>query len=184
MPNTKKEEAQRAAEAVTAAAEAFEASVSHYAVAMEAMRKGDYAAAKEAFDAVRAESKGEPELADRSLTYSRICERKLRPQAAVPTDKDQMLRHAVYLLNRDELDGALKWLNQALDSNPTSVDLRYVRACVYAKQGAAEKSVGDLRQAIAIDPKVRFQAVNDPDFERIREEPAFIDIIEPTPAGA
>jgi len=30
---------------------------------------------------------------------------------------------------------------------------------------------------------VRYQAANDPDFEPIREEPSFIDIIEPTPAG-
>ena len=183
MPN-KKEEAKKAADAVTAAAEAFEASVAQYTGAMEAMRKGDHAAAKESFDAVRAGSKLEPELADRALTYSRICERKLAPEAADPTDQDQMLRRAVFLLNSDDLDGALTWLNQALDGNPTSVDLRYIRACVYAKQGAAEKAVGDLRQAIAVDPKVRFQAVNDSDFERIREEPAFIDIIEPTPTGA
>lgn len=184
MPNTKQEEAHRAAEAVTAAAAAFEASVTRYGAAMEAMRKGDYAGAKASFDAVRAESKGEPELADRALTYSTICDRKLRPDLADPTDREQMLRQAVFLLNKEDLDGALNWLNQALDTNPTSVDLRYVRACVYAKQGSAEKAVGDLRQAIAIDPKVRFQAVNDPDFERIREEPAFIDIIEPTPTGA
>ena len=51
-------------------------------------------------------------------------------------------------------------------------------------KGATEKAVADLRQAISVDPTVRFQAVNDPDFERIREEPAFIDIIEPTPTGA
>ena len=46
-----------------------------------------------------------------------------------------------------------------------------------------EQAVSDLRQAIAADPQIRFQAINDPDFEQIREEPAFIDIIEPTPTG-
>ncbi len=50
--------------------------------------------------------------------------------------------------------------------------------------GNAEAAIGDLRQAIALEPQTRFQAVNDSDFERIREEPAFIDIIEPTPSGA
>ena len=50
-------------------------------------------------------------------------------------------------------------------------------------KGSTGKAVTDLRQAIASDPTVRFQAVNDPDFEKIREEPAFIDIIEPTPTG-
>jgi len=47
-----------------------------------------------------------------------------------------------------------------------------------------DAAVRDLRQAITVDPQVRFQAGNDPDFEAIREEPAFIDIIEPTPSGA
>jgi hypothetical protein len=30
---------------------------------------------------------------------------------------------------------------------------------------------------------LRFQASNDPDFDRVRDEAAFIDVIEPTPAG-
>ena len=47
-----------------------------------------------------------------------------------------------------------------------------------------EAAVADLRRAISAEPQVRFQASNDPDFEPIREEPAFIDIIEPTPSGS
>ena len=51
-------------------------------------------------------------------------------------------------------------------------------------QGNAVAAVEDLRQAIAADPKLRYQAANDGDFEKIRDEAAFIDLIEPTPAGA
>ncbi len=54
----------------------------------------------------------------------------------------------------------------------------------WALAANADNAVGDLRQAISLDPTLRFQAVNDSDFERIREEPGFIDIIEPTSAGA
>ena len=41
-----------------------------------------------------------------------------------------------------------------------------------------------LRRAVAAEPTLRFQASNDSDFERIRDDAAFIDVIEPTPAGA
>jgi hypothetical protein len=67
---------------------------------------------------------------------------------------------------------------------PESPRFLYARASAAAIQGDAESAVKDLRRAIAADPQVRFQAGNDPDFESIREEPAFIDIIEPTPTGA
>ena len=58
------------------------------------------------------------------------------------------------------------------------------RIQVEALQKNAERAVSDLRSAIAVDPTVRFQATNDTDFKLIREEPAFIDVVEPTPAGA
>ena len=77
----------------------------------------------------------------------------------------------------------MRLLDQAIAEDPTSVRCLYARACTWALKGSAGKAVADLRQAIAGDPTVRFQAVNDPDFEKIREEPTFIDIIEPTPTG-
>ena len=181
MPSKKKEAAETAK---TIAIAAFEASLAKYTSAIETMQQGDYAAAKQVLDEVHGESENEPELADRAAIYGRICARKLASAPNEPSGSDELYRKSVFLLNAGALDDALGLLNRAVADDPTSVDLLYVRACAWAKQGSAEKAVGDLRQAMAVDPKVRFQAVNDPDFERIREEPAFIDIIEPTPTGA
>jgi tetratricopeptide (TPR) repeat protein len=164
-----------------AASAGYEAALAKYSSAVQALRQGDLAGAKRLFDEAKTMAVQEPELADRASTYSRICERRLLPAGAEPQDTDGQYREAVFLLNSGQIDAALRLLNRAVAANPTAVDVLYVRACAWAKQGAAEKAVGDLRQAIAADPRVRFQAVNDPDFERIREEPAFIDIIEPTP---
>ena len=124
----------------------------------------------------------EPELLQRSRTYSAICARRA---AGASTDSSiDPLHRAVFLTNEGNLDEALAILDPILQQNPTAVDPLYVRASVWALRGVADKAVADLRQAILVDPTVRFQAVNDPDFERIREEPAFIDIIEPSPTGA
>lgn len=165
-------------------AEAFEALLRDYGSAVESLRRSDFEGARQQFQQVLEGAKTEPELADRAATYVRICKRRLTPAPGEPDGPEDLFRRAVYLLNGGETDEALQWLNRGLAAQPTSVDLLYVRACAWARKGAAEKAVGDLRQAMAVDPTVRFQAVNDPDFERIREEPAFIDVIEPTPTGA
>ena len=83
-----------------------------------------------------------------------------------------------------DADTAIKLLDQALGEDPSSARYLYARASAYALKGHADAAIGDLRQAIIIEPTVRFQAANDTDFEQIREEPSFIDIIEPTPTGA
>ena len=175
---------QQATESPTRVSTEYAATIAEYSAAVKAMRKGDFSAALDGFEKVRAGTKNEPEMGDRATIYARICQRKLVPSPGEPVTRDDMYREAVVLMNAGDVDEALQLLTRALADNPTSVDLLYVRACAWALKGAAEKSVGDLRQAMAVDPKVRFQAVNDPDFERIREEPSFIDIIEPTPAGA
>jgi Tfp pilus assembly protein PilF len=164
--------------------EAYEVALGEYSSAVEAMRQGDLKRALDLFGKVRDLAPHEPELADRATTYARICERKLAPQPGDPDAADDRFRRAVFLMNGGDVDEALQLLNRAVADDPVSVDVLYVRACAWALKGAAEKAVGDLRQAIAVDPKVRFQAINDPDFEKIREEPSFIDVIEPTPTGA
>jgi len=162
----------------------YEAALAEYDAGHEALRARDYARAQQHFDKACAAAKQEPELADRASIYSRICGRRGRGGEAEPQGVEAMYRRAVFLLNAGEIDAALQLLNRALVSEPTSVELLYVRACTWAHKGAAEKAVGDLRQALATDPKVRYQAMNDPDFDRIREEPIFIDLIEPTSPGA
>jgi len=176
----KKEDTEQPALAHTAA---YDEAVIDYTAAVESMQKGDFAGAHELFEKVGALGRQEPELTDRAGIYAKICHRKMAPPPDEAEAPDERYRQAVFLLNSGEVDQALQLLNRSLAEDPTAVDVLYVRACAWALKGAAEKAVGDLRQAMAADPKIRFQAVNDPDFEKIREEPAFIDIIEPTPTG-
>ncbi len=154
-----------------------------YTSAIKLLHQGQYQNAKDLFSETRGALADEPELTDRAAAYVRICENRLLEDPGVP-EGDEIYRRAVFLSNSGDLDGAIQLMNRALAENPASIDCLYVRASAWALKGAAEKSVGDLRQAIALEPKIRFQAVNDSDFEKIREEPAFIDIIEPTPTGA
>jgi len=163
--------------------EDYEKAVGQFSEALELLQKGELAEAKDLFESIASSNPDEPVLTERARTYARICNRKGRPEDPEPDAPDQFYYQAVLLLNDGDSDAAIKLLDKALQSAPSSAKFLYARASASAIKGNTEQAVSDLRQAIAADPQIRFQATNDPDFEQIREEPAFIDIIEPTPTG-
>jgi tetratricopeptide (TPR) repeat protein len=172
------------APATDPAALAFEAAIARFAEGVGLIHKGDFDGARQIFVEVQSACADEPELIERAKSYALICERRMAPtQPPLQTADDRFYR-AVVLSNNGRYDEALALLDPLIQEDPTSARSLYARASAWALKGTADRAVVDLRQAIAIDPKVRFQAVNDPDFEKIREEPSFIDIIEPTPTGA
>lgn len=163
---------------------AFEAALGEFATALERLHRGDAAGAKAAFVQLEAAHRHEPQLAHRARTYVQVCERRLAPALAEPQDDDARYERAVVLSNAGQYDAAMRLLDASLAAQPNSAKHLFARASVWALRGQADQAIADLRQAIAADPKLRFQAANDPDFERIRGVPTFIDVIEPTPAGA
>jgi tetratricopeptide (TPR) repeat protein len=164
--------------------EAYQAAVGEFSAAGEQMHRGEYDAARGRFEKLAAENLDEPALSERSRMFARVCAERSAPPETPRTDPESRYLEAVMLSNDGESDAAIAILTELFQRDPTSADYAYARACAYALKGNAEAAIGDLRQAISLDPTVRFQAVNDSDFEQIREEPAFIDIIEPTPSGA
>ena len=163
---------------------AYEKTLAEYAAALELLQGGDFAAARDQFNRVAALCDDEPVLADRSRSFAAICERRLTPAAVAPSTADACYHEAVVLSNNGQGTEAIRLLDQAMTMEPSSARLFYARAAAWALEGNTEAAVGDLCQAIGVEPTLRYQAGNDADFESIREEPAFIDIIEPTPTGA
>jgi tetratricopeptide (TPR) repeat protein len=173
----------KAAEARPRHHEEYEKAIGEFATALELFHKGELAEAKEIFESIRSSNPDEPVLTERAATFIRICNRRSQSPAADPSTPEEYYYQAVVMINKGECDTAITLLDQALQASPSSARYLYARASASAIKGDTEKAVSDLREAIAADPQIRFQATNDPDFEQIREEPAFIDIIEPTPAG-
>jgi predicted Zn-dependent protease len=163
--------------------EGYDRSVAVFATALEQFHKRDYDAARRQFLAIVESADDEPALVERALSYARVCGRRLDGPPAEPTTADERYLHAVVRSNAGQLDAALALLDRLLEDEPGSVRALYARASTWAMRRNADAAVADLRRAIQSDPRVRFQAVNDPDFESIREEPAFIDLIEPSPTG-
>jgi len=164
--------------------EGYDAALRDYGAALELLHKGEPAAALERFEAIRAANPDEPELGERMRAWATICRRKLASEPEMPASVDGFYNAAVIHANNGELDRALDYLTKALELDAGSARVLYARASVFALRGQPDSAVVDLKKAIAREPQLRFQASNDTDFERIRDEAGFIDVIEPTPAGA
>lgn len=162
----------------------YEQALSDFARGLELTYAGDYKGALELFHKVSSGNPDEPELTERARAYALVCHRKLATEPEQPTTAEGLYLLGVIRSNDGRLDEALDLLNRGLTMEPGSARLHYARASTYALKGQADAAVADLRSAVEGDPKLRFQAGNDPDFERIRDEASFIDVIEPTPTGA
>ncbi len=195
MASKKKETAPRAKSSATAPRRrtkpdrpkrdaGYEAALKAFASAVELLHKGDYARARDAFERIAAENAHEMELSARARDYAAACARRLAPEPARPKDPDELYYRGVVQANAGRLDAALELLGQALDKAPGSAKVLYARATTHAQLGDGAAAISDLRAAVGAEPTLRFQALNDPDFDGIRDEAGFIDVVEPTPAGA
>lgn len=62
----------------------------------------------------------------------------------------------------------------SLDAEPVWQGVtRYNRACAYALAGLKEQAIADLRQALSLHPGLTEWSKEDPDFQSVRDDPAF-----------
>jgi tetratricopeptide (TPR) repeat protein len=198
MPTTKKKAGASATEPVTELQPltrtapvkprniaAYEAAVAEFATASTLFGKGEFAEAKIHFDAVAAAASAEePILADRARTYASICGKKTAAPDAGGSDAESYYHRGVVAVNAGRLDDAWAFLEKAVALRPGDASILYARASVRGLQGNVEGAASELKRALAIDPTFRYQAVSDSDFDGVRDEAAFIDVIEPSHAGA
>jgi tetratricopeptide (TPR) repeat protein len=164
---------------------AYEAAVEQFATASAHFLGGRFDEARPLFEAVTvAATPDEPILADRARTYASICLRKLASAPGATEDVDALYHRGVVAANAGRLDEAWSSLEKAAAKRPNDASILYARASVRGLQGNAEGAAAELKKSVAIEPKYRFQATSDSDFDKVRDEAAFIDIIEPSNAGA
>jgi tetratricopeptide (TPR) repeat protein len=160
---------------------AYDAAVADFAASLELFSRGQFAAALPRLQAIAAScAADEPILSDRARTYASIAARR---SAAAPTaddSPDALFYRGVFAANAGNLEGAWALLDKALEARPSDPSVFYARAAVRSLQGNVDGSASELRKAVAIEPRYRFQAAADPDFDKVRDEAAFIDVIEPT----
>jgi len=156
----------------------FSQAVEAFEKAMKALGKRDYEKARELFDQLIESHPEERDVLDRARSYRDACAAALETRPAVkPKGFEAIMSEAVLRHNRGEFDQSLPLIEQALGLEPASDDALYCLAASAALSGRAERAIEALGKAIEIEPGNRAQARSDSDFDALRENEAFIDLI-------
>lgn len=150
-----------------------------YEKAMRAFGKKDYEKARDQFETLLTSFGDERDFVDRARTHLAICQRHLQKRVNFrPKTVEDLLGYGVYLHNRGEFEEALKYLRQAADLDPKNDHVLYCAAAAAARSGETEEAIASLKAAIAVAPWSRAQARGDSDFDPIREEDAFVSLVQ------
>src|SRR2546426_829203 len=76
-----------------------------------------------------------------------------------------------------DYEQALGHLDKALKMSPGDDRILYIMASTQALKGDREQALTMLQEAIQINPDNRIHAQQDPDFEPLRDDDAFIDLV-------
>ena len=94
-----------------------------------------------------------------------------------PDDYEAWCNKGVALGNLERYEQALASFDRAIEIKPDNSNAYYNKACCYASQNKLQLAVENLQQAIYIDNKYREMAKTDKDFDPIRSESQFQDLL-------
>lgn len=86
-------------------------------------------------------------------------------------------QEAIQAYNAGDFKTALERVNQVLAREPNDILSLYNAACFEAKLGRTDDAIEHLRQAIEVDERAVEQARGDEDFDSIRNDPRFVDLV-------
>jgi tetratricopeptide (TPR) repeat protein len=119
----------------------------------------------------------EAQIRDRARLYLRACESRQAQQITPPTRPGDIYYRAVLLTNNGETDQAISLLEGAQGQTPKDDRLVYLLAVNHLRKGARQNSMALLREAIRLQEVNRNLARNDPEFEDIREDSDFLEVV-------
>ena len=151
----------------------YEKALAAYSQGIKAFRKGDYAKAKEYFEALLEKHATEKELVDRAKIYLDICEiRQKKDTIPLKTFEDYFL-YAVYKLNQEDFDETIKLLEMARAKEPKEGKAVYLMALAYCQMGDVDKCLESLKEAVHMDKFFGILARNELKLEPIWEDKKF-----------
>lgn len=142
--------------------------------------KKDFERAREVFEELISTHPDERDLLERARAYRAVCDRALAEAKRAPFKPktfEDLLQYGVFLHNRAEFEEALRYLRQAVEMHPKNDHALYCLAATSARAGDTPSALKALRSAIAASPSNRAQARSDPDFDPIRDDEGFVEIV-------
>jgi tetratricopeptide (TPR) repeat protein len=157
--------------------------IKDYEEALKVMGRKDYTRAGHLFESIIKEYPTEREVCDRSRIYLSVC----RSHAPAASQKARGPEDPYYLgviaANDGRLDEAAELFEKVLRQNAQSNRAHYALASVCGMKGDAAGAIDHLRKAIELSPANRVQALNDSDFDSLRDNAEFMALLGKTPEG-
>ncbi len=153
--------------------DAYEKSLAAYGQAMKSFRKGDFAKAKELFEAFIEKYPEEKELIDRAKIYLSISENRLDKESIQLKTFEDYYQYGVYKLNQEDYEEAIKLLTKAREKEPKEGKIPYLMSLVYCQTGNMEKCLEALKDAVHLDKFFGILAQNETVFESVWEDKKF-----------
>jgi tetratricopeptide (TPR) repeat protein len=148
-----------------------------YETGLQALHKKDHGAALASFEQFIAAHPEHPAAVERARVYRNIALAAQQSKAQPPTDFGEQLLHGIILANRGEHSGAKAQLEKALKADPQSDLGHFLFASVAAEGGDAATAIEHLKVAIQLNPLNRVYAHNLEEFESIRDQSAFQELL-------
>jgi tetratricopeptide (TPR) repeat protein len=149
-----------------------------FEVAVNALQRHDYGTAAGRFRALLTGFPQERPLLDRVRVYLDLCERELRQAPASPRTAEERLTLATAALNNGDDRTAERLAREVLADEPDHDLALYLLAAVRARQGDATAALRHLRHALQVSPDVQAQARHDTDFDLLKENEEFRQLLE------
>lgn len=151
-----------------------------YETGVRALQRHDFEKAADQFRQVISRYPEERELHERSVLYLRVCERETARRPAAPQTVQERVYAATVALNAGDPNTALEHLRRALADSPDSDHAHYIMAVALASHGHSTESLSHLRRSIELNPDNRSLALQDPDFEDVRDLDGFKEALDST----
>jgi len=159
----------------------FAQAVQNYETGLRAMQEHKFDRAKTSLQKVVAGPS--KELADRANVHLNTCNQHLDRATTQFKSAEEHYDYAVSLINLGDYVSAREHLEKLSKQVPKADYVAYGLAALDCLTGHVEDSLRHLDEAIRLNPRIRFQARNDSDFQNLAEDPRFTELLYPDPGA-
>ena len=156
-----------------------EAALRDYEQALALLHRRDYTGAIPRFQEVLKTYPEEKEMADRCRLYLKVCQRELSEKVVPLKRAEDYYYQGIMESNRQRYDDALRHLDQARKLDPQDPRVLYAMASTHALSGNRDAALDTLKEAIDANPQNRIAAQQDPDFDGLRDDDVFVEMVSP-----
>jgi hypothetical protein len=118
------------------------------------------------------------EIQGRSKLYKALCDARLHPVKLKLEEDEDYLFDGIYHLNAKNLDLAAERFHYLEEKKYKPAYLSYLQSLVYMKRKDLHSCLKYLKAAIEADDFFRVIAYNEPDFESLFDNDAFVSLVE------